>query len=180
MTKRFEPTAAERLIIAMLCDIYEKLEINNSFDVELLREAAVGPHHWALQWKYFGFDEDPIDELIPRQVADILDMWDFIELSYGELPKEDQEALERYRPFDGFDFNDSEEAQCGSVADILINRLNRWERFAGRDLNSHMPSLDRHRRMLSRFTPIKEAWLQASSGSKFCLTREQLTELFAS
>ena len=104
MTKRFEPTAAERLIIAMLCDIYEKLEINNSFDVALLRDAAVGPHHWALQWGYPGLDEDPINELIPGQVTDILDMWDFIELSYGALPKEDQEALEFYHPFDGFDF----------------------------------------------------------------------------
>ena len=180
MTKRFEPTAAERLIIAMLCDIYEKLEIKNSFDVELLREAAVGPHHWALQWVYHGFDEDPVDENLVSEVTDILDMWDFIELSYEELPKEDQEALERYRPFEGFDFNDSEGVQCGSVADLLINRLNRWKRFAGRDLNSHMPNLDRHRRMLSRFTAIKEAWLQDRSASKLCLTREQLTELFAS
>ena len=179
MTKRFEPTAAERLIIAMLCDIYEKLEIKNSFDVELLREAAVGPHHWALQWKYHGFDEDPVDENLASEVADILDMWDFIELSYEELSKEDQEALERYHTFDGFDYNDSEEVQCAGVADLLINRLNRWKNFAGRDLNSHIPSLDRHRRMLSRFTPMKKAWAR-SGASKFCLTGEQLTELFAS
>ena len=179
MTKKFEPTAAERLIIAMLCDIYERLEINNSFDVELLRQAAVGPHHWALQLQYHGFDEDPIDEQLASEVANILDMWDFIELSYEDLPKEDQVALEQYHQFDGFDFNDSEEAQCGDVADVLIKRLKRWERFAGRDLNSHIPSLDRHRRMLSRFTPIKEAGLRGSP-SRFCLTREQLTELFAS
>ena len=179
MTKQFEPTAAERLIIAMLCDIYEQLGIKNSFDVALLREAAVGPHHWALSWKYHGFDEDPVDELISREAVDILDMWDFIELSYEELPKEDQEALERYHRFDGFDCNDREAVQYAGVADITIRHLNRWKRFAGRDLNSHCPNLDTHRLMLSRFTPIKEGWLRGGN-SDFCLTREQLTELFAS
>ena len=41
MIKKFKPTAAERLIIAMLCDIYEQLGIKNSYDVALLREGTV-------------------------------------------------------------------------------------------------------------------------------------------
>ena len=41
------------------------------------------------------------------------------------------------------------------IAYFLIDKLDRFSSFEGRDLNSHMPSLDMHRRMLRIFEPIR-------------------------
>jgi hypothetical protein len=41
-----------------------------------------------------------------------------------------------------------------SVARFMIDRMERFQEFRGRDLNAHMPTLDAHRRMLLVFEPI--------------------------
>jgi hypothetical protein len=37
----------------------------------------------------------------------------------------------------------------------MIDDLDQFELFKGRDLNSHLPSLDMHRRMLAVFKPLR-------------------------
>ncbi len=107
-------------------------------NLDRIREAAVGPHHWALEYEYEF--ETPVDgQIVPKAKA-ILDVWEFIEMSYERLSEEDQKALTRYRLFDGFDLNDNLECTYYSVVRVLIERLDRWSRFKGRDLNSHSPS----------------------------------------
>ena len=70
-------------------------------------------------------------------------MWWRIEFSYSKLSPTDQETVKAaghgYAPvFHGFDGN-NETTEMG-VADMLINDLNRWHQFKGRDLNAHMPT----------------------------------------
>lgn len=56
--------------------------------------------------------------------------------------------------FRGFDGNN--ETEHYGVAGFLINDMKRFERFKGRDLNSHMPSIESYRRMLAVFLPIRQ------------------------
>ena len=42
-----------------------------------------------------------------------------------------------------------------SIAGFLINELDRFTSFAGRDLNSHWPALETYRRMLQVFVPMR-------------------------
>ena len=155
----FKPTVVERLIIGMLCDIYKHLELKGGYDASLLEEAVVGPHHWALAWKY-SF-QDPVDEEVADEVSLILNMWEMLEVGYERLSEEDQTDLEAPK-FPGFDLN--EETNHYSVADVMINRLDRFQRFKERDLNSHYPMLHEHRDMLPRYQAIKKDFLKTREG----------------
>ena len=42
------------------------------------------------------------------------------------------------------------------IAEFLINELNRFSSFKGRDLNSHSERLDIYRRMLAVFLPMRQ------------------------
>ena len=42
-----------------------------------------------------------------------------------------------------------------SIARFLIQQLDRFVEFKGRDLNSHMPSVAGYRRMYETFEPIR-------------------------
>ena len=78
------------------------------------------------------------------------------------------------KPFDvvfrGFDGN--YESEHLSIAGFLINEMNRFADFKGRDLNSHMPSIDGHRRMVRVFEPMRK-----SLGGGRLLDTEQIIEL---
>ena len=41
----------------------------------------------------------------------------------------------------------------------MIHALERFEHFKGRDLNSHMPSIDAHLRMFKIFEPLRTSVL---------------------
>ncbi|MNN85890.1 hypothetical protein D3C81_2032260 [compost metagenome] len=88
-------------------------------------------------------------------------MWSFIETSYAELGEEDKSSLlAETQPFTtapkfpGFDGNN--EAEYISISSILIDQLDRFQDFSGRDLNAHMPTLDMYRRMLTKFREVRE------------------------
>ena len=42
-----------------------------------------------------------------------------------------------------------------SIARFLVEKMNRFSRFKGRDFNSHSPSAVRQRRMVAAFEPIR-------------------------
>ena len=54
--------------------------------------------------------------------------------------------------FPGFDGND--EGEYLGIARFLINEMERFSEFTGRDLNSHRPLVDAYRRMIKVFEPI--------------------------
>lgn len=155
-------TNGERLITLMLCELYDKLDVAGEVDPDFLRTAIYTENEWSLAWKYPGIPfESGKEPPELREVLDILEMWSYIEASYTDLDENEKEnLLARTTPFTtapqftGFDGNN--EAEYISISSILINQLDRFQDFNGRDLNAHMPTLDMHRRMLDKFREVRE------------------------
>jgi uncharacterized protein len=151
----------EKLILLMLSELYEKLGVEGEIQPDFLKAAIFNNQLWGIRWKYSGIPfEDSEDPAIVKEVVDILDMWSFIEYSYGEFSPGDKEKLEkdaapfgRDPKFQGFDGNN--ETEYMGTAMFLVNDLERFEEFKGRNFNCHHPSIDTHRRMLSVFEPIR-------------------------
>jgi hypothetical protein len=58
----------------------------------------------------------------------------------------------RFRGFDG-----NNETEYLGVSRFLIEHLDRFTHFKGRDLNSHMPSIEAYRRMYEVFKPMRNS-----------------------
>ena len=151
----------DKLILRMLCDLYEHQKEDGDFDPMFVRKAINEGHYWALDWEY-GINGDVTSPRVVSEVCDVLDMWSFIERGYEQLSEKDKERVESEAApfgkdvtFKGFDGNN--ESEHFSVANFLINDLGRYYRFKGRDLNSHYPGIDGQRRMLAIFKPMLES-----------------------
>ena len=104
-------------------------------------------------------------------------MWEAIELSYEKLSDAEKKKLnDDDNPFvssckfTGFDGHN--EAEYIGIAGFLIDQLQSWSHFKGRDLNSHLPfSLENYRRMLPVFEP------HHLSQKRFNLTAVELREI---
>lgn len=152
----------EKLLLIMLGELFKHLKLKSDVDTSFLGEIIYGGHYWALGWKYSGLFHGHRDsEAVVSEVVDILDMWSFLERGFSALPKKDKErvAVEaepfgKHVKFTGFDGNG--ESEHIGVARVLINQLDRFTEFKGRELNSHMRSLDIYRRMLSVFEPLRK------------------------
>jgi len=167
----------EKLIILMLTEIYEKLQINGETEPDFLRSAIFNDHLWAIRWKYSGIPFEPAeDPPVVRDVVNILDMWSFIEYSYGRLDEAQKKQLAKdaapfgEKPhFQGFDGNN--ESEHMSVAMFLVNQLDRFQEFKSRSFNCHHGSLDGHMRMLAVFEPLRTTLVDSS------LSVEQMTAI---
>jgi uncharacterized protein len=87
-------------------------------------------------------------------------MWTFLERGYKKLSAADKARVQKEADpldvhFRGFDGNN--EGEYISVARFLIDQLKRFSEFKGRDLNSHMPSIDVYQRMFAVFEPIRNS-----------------------
>ena len=156
-------TNAEKLILTMLADIHEKLGIGDGADTKLLKSAIYSDNTWALSWEMPGIvagSPDPTPPLVD-EVTSILDMWSFIEEAYANFSpttkdkiKTEADPFGSHVKFTGFDGNN--ESEHLSIARFLTKDMNRFSLFQARDLNSHCPSIDSHRRMLDVFEPIRK------------------------
>lgn len=155
----------EKLTIFMLLDLYKHLKVKGDMEPEFL-EAAIGRgHNWALSWKYPGiFHGQEIKERVVHEVGEVLDMWELIETAYRKLSKKDKDRVAKEAEpfgknvkFPGFCGN--YESEYLSVAGFLVNHLERFETFKGRDLNSHAPLLGNYRRMLTVFEPVRRNFM---------------------
>lgn len=157
---------SEKLILAMLCDIHEKLGIDKDGDHinhELVSEAISSDNTWALNWEYENLlaltrEEKP---QVLTDVCDILDMWDFIEDTFARLSDADKKIYMENVPgychdpkFSGFDGNN--ESEYLSTASFLVEKLNRYDSFKGRIVNSHTRNVDKYLSMYKVFKPIRE------------------------
>jgi uncharacterized protein len=156
----------EKLILAMLCDIHEHLKIDNG-TASLVLSAIYSGNLWGLKWIFPGIfdDSEPTEEML-NETVNIMDMWSFIERFYEELsPKEKMFVEKEAKPFDkrvrfdGFDGNG--EAAYISIARFLVDKLDRFQNFKGREMNAHVPTLEAHRRMLAVYTPMRNTNLTA-------------------
>jgi uncharacterized protein len=152
----------EKMITLMLCDLLKSLNTEVGIEPDLVEEAIHGGHYWALPYQYPGIYHNHVDQnSTVKEALDILSLWDAIEFSYGRLSPDDKERIRKEaEPFGddvkflGFDGN--HESEHLGVASFFVHKMGRFGIFNdGRSFNSHMPTLDSYRRMLSIFNPLK-------------------------
>lgn len=159
--KEVQMTDSDRLILTMLCELQKGQKFKGNIDPNFIEEVIHGGHYWALNWEYPGLFHgyrDPKKSV--SEVVDILDMWSFLEKGYEALSpknkkiiKEKSEGLYSTVRLVGFDGNN--ETEHLGIARFLVEKMGRFERFKGRDFNSHSPSLKGYNQMLSVFLPIR-------------------------
>ncbi|SOC27930.1 YfbU family protein [Thalassospira xiamenensis] len=150
----------EKLIIAMLADLHKE-ERRREIDTSKVMEAIYGGHLWALKWEMQGLFHNHVDSPgVVSLVVDVLDMWNFIEEAVEKFSSTERKklvdelgAIGETPKFHGFDGN--YESDYVGVADHLINRMKRFQRFKGRELNSHRPVVTRYAQMAQKFEPIR-------------------------
>ena len=164
----FRPT--DKLIIAMLADLFKHLKVKGEIDAGLVMSALYGGHYWALNRQATGMPthlfhnhEDKKDDV--TFVVDVLDMWDFIETAFQKLPRKDKDRIAaevdgpfgKYVKFSGFDAHSQEgESELLHIAQFMVEKLGSFKStFGGRDLDSHIPMADKYRRMFRVFGPIR-------------------------
>lgn len=162
-TKSVKFSDGEKALLIMMRDLLQHLEVSSECDPEFLAKVIYGGHYWAPKWDMQGLfhgEEDVPDDV--RFVVDVMAMWDQIERSYTKLSKQDKERVEKEAhpfgrdvSFEGFDGN--EETSLMGIARFLVQDMGRFSEFAGRELNSHMPTVDMYRRMLKVFTPMRSS-----------------------
>lgn len=130
-------------------------------EIDLIQQAIYGGHFWALNWELTGVMHDhTADPKVVRVVVNILDMWTFIERAFAAFTEVDRARLkaEVQHPgknprFVGFDGNN--EGDYMNVASFLVDQLNRFQDFKGRDFNSHFPTVNRYKKMVTAFEPMR-------------------------
>lgn len=171
-------SAGEKVILGMLCHLCEHQGVRSDVDPEFVMDAIRGGHHWALEWEYPDLFHRGIDHpTVLAEVVDMLEMWYFMESGYEKLSEQERELVERDSAplgktvkFPGFDGN--YETQQLGIAKFLVNRMGRFDRFKGRDLNSHAPLTVAYRRMLPVFESMR--WSLTGGGE---LSGSQITAL---
>ena len=161
-SKGLEPTNPEKLMLWLLTEILSgQKNYEDRETINLIRDAICGGHFWALDWELKGIVHDHVDDpKLVSLVVDVLDMWTFIERAYkGFSPAEKKQveeqvgAIGKDPKFFGFDGNN--EVECMSIARFLVEKMGRFESFKGRDFNSHLPMVERYRRMTAKFEPMR-------------------------
>lgn len=152
----------EKLILLMLSELYDSLNVTGEVEPDFIRSAIFSDKLWSIPWKYPGIPfENTKTPQIVTDVLDILDMWSCIEYSYDQLSDGDKHKLKndvspfgsnpRFRGFDG-----NNETEYLGTASFIVNRLDRFVEFKGRDFNSHCPSLEAYSRMLRLYASMQD------------------------
>jgi len=155
----------DKLILIMVCDLFKKLKLKGDIEPEFVEEVIYGGHYWALDWKYTGLFHGHEDSAaVLHETVDVLDIWSFLEDGDSRLSKQDKdrvaaeaEPFGKRVVFHGFDGNG--EGEYMGIARFLIEQLDRFTKFKGRELNAHMPRIATHRRMLALFEPIRRTMM---------------------
>ena len=154
----------EKLILAMLCEVYQHTGIEGEIDPKFVQETIWGGHYWGLKSRYPGIFHDLEDsETIADEVRDILGMWSLIEEGYARLSSEDKLRVEKEAiafEFHGFDGNN--ESEYYNVARFLIDHLDQFPSFKNRDLDSHHSSIYGYRRMYNVFERMRATLADSS------------------
>ena len=157
----------EKLILIMLCEIHEKLKIEKGTDTDLVKEVIYRGHFWALDWEFSGIFHGHADtEEQVHDTVDVMDMWRFLEEAFAKLSPEEKQRVQKegqvfgHVQFPGWDGNG--EAVYIGIARFLIEKLDRFQEFKDRELNSHMPTVQVYERMFAVFEPIRKTLIQRS------------------
>jgi uncharacterized protein len=157
-----ETSDAEKLIISMLSEIHKAtVKGKAEIDPDFVMSAIFHGHTWGLKWEYTGlFDAQEVSYARVKHVVDALDMWTFIESAVAKLTPKQRAELEKaatlygkHPTFNGYDGN--HETQYMGIARFLVQDMDRFATFKGRGFNSHVPSVARYSRMITKFEPMR-------------------------
>lgn len=152
----------EKILMLMMRDLYKHLKVKDGeSNPDFMADVIFGGHYWAPKWEMQGLFHDHVDD--PRElthVVNVLEMWSFIEEAYEKFSPDQKEQIEReaepfgkHVKFAGFDGN-NETSQMG-ISRFLVEKMGRFSRFKGRELNSHHPTYVPYRRMSAVFEAIR-------------------------
>lgn len=150
---------------------FERLQLINQFKIlEKLypeEEKYYSEHRQALEegyslhykWIFDGLWEE-LSEGQCKEVLDILEMYSAITISYGQLKNKEEFQEDPWLKFRGFDGNN--ESHLMSYCHYFIIDLKRYEELTYGaefpDFNSHLPSLDKYRRMLEVWSNLQQKY----------------------
>jgi len=141
----------EKLIIVMLADIMKEHEVESDIDPDFVTGAINDGQLWVLEAEYPGiFHGEDASPAVVKETGEIMSMCRVVEDAIAALDEGERETIGQMdrTVFVGFDAN--EEPHYG-VAKAYIAKLNRFDEFSKRALNSHMPTLDGYRRMVREY-----------------------------
>jgi uncharacterized protein len=168
--QNIELSAGDRLILHMLCELSDKVETNAEYkkfphhdSSRIVGSALYDGHLWALKMEFSNlFHDGECNPKTVSEVIDILDMWSYMEMSYAHLTDQEKaKVAEEAAPFGnpvkfhGFDGN--YEAEYYSITHCLVDDMDRFQFLKGRDINSHVPLVDRYRTMLKYYLPLRSS-----------------------
>jgi len=176
----FVLTNQQKLIVWLLTEVMKGQKGHDKHEqqtIHLIQEAIYGGHFWALDWTLTGILHDHVDDRASVSlVVNALDMWSSIERAYEKF---DAAAKARITTevgswavdpqFLGFDGNN--ETEYMSIARFLVEEMNRFQQFKGRDFNSHMPTVSRYQHMVWLYEPMRASLIGRD------LTVDQVIEL---
>jgi len=157
-------TKTERWILTNQYRILEKLDPegarHHAKAREVLESGYALEYGWISEHLFDEFSEDSC-----REVLDILDMCQALQFAYEKI--EDKSGIDEWRVhFGGFDGN--YEGSHLAYVRHLIEDEGKFKFLAVKDLNSHCPTLDRYRSMLSEWK---------TSANKHKLTKEDVLRI---
>jgi uncharacterized protein YfbU (UPF0304 family) len=147
-------TELERLMLMNQYRILASLDESNSYQhtqyADILQRGHVGLYGDMFDSLSEGSSEEDLNE-----VDDILTMFNFIDNALEALAPEQRQQLDLKKlSFSGFDGNHDKHY---SIARFLIEKMDRFQEYAGQQLNSHTSSsLPKYRKMLSVFNKARE------------------------
>lgn len=148
----------EKLIVTMLADLMKAGRVRGEVDPDFIMEALGRGHSWAIRQTYHGlFHGDETEEEVVEETAAILNMCRVVEQAIQALSPDERASLPDQQAFFGFDGN--AEPHYG-VATMYVEKMDRWREFADRNLNSHMPMLDKYRRMRAVYEGTRRGIIQ--------------------
>lgn len=148
-------TDAEKLILLMLSDLHELNGIDR-INTKLLRSALSTNNSWALNWEIPDLGLDLSDT--PPEAIDVVNymyMWGILEDSWHAFPENIKESISeavqigKTVKFPGF--HSTEEFKLYTIAKLFVDDMGKFERYKGRDLNSHAPMRKLYEKMYSVF-----------------------------
>ena len=150
-----EMRSGEKIILGLLINLCKPG--SGGEDADFIEKAVTGGHYWALREKYRGLYNVDVDNPNDvEEVREILTMWDQIEYGFSKLSLMEKELVITHTnrkldevKFLGFDGNN--EYKHMNIAKFMIHNLGLFEKFSGRDLNSHIPMLKGYKDMLTEY-----------------------------
>lgn len=151
-------TAAEKLIIELLCDCLKGKE--SEYDVEFLKNAIGQDMTWAIPFKYETLNEGLERPRYVQEVFAILETYRWIHDTSRTLGADFTKIVESIKgdlwvppTFDGFDGN-NESAYLGA-SKMIVDDLARYQEQTGNTNNTHAPRLDAYIRTANAYMKLR-------------------------